>query len=174
MQRALLDTTPAVLLALDHLLRQSYVDSDRVELVGVSLGAFLAAIPGALDDRIRRVWLVHGAGNPAEVLTHRLRDHISNTWLRRTAGNLVAWLSCSRYLRPELWVGRIAPRPVIVVSSRHDESIPASSVAALHLSLGQPSEIVWMEGPHVEPNRRMIVRQIADLILERLAREEGR
>jgi hypothetical protein len=56
LRAGVLDTPPAVLLALDHLLARPEVNPGRVELVGVSLGAPFALVAGALDRRVRRVW----------------------------------------------------------------------------------------------------------------------
>jgi dienelactone hydrolase len=171
-QQAILDTPPAVFLALDYLLGQPYVDPERVELIGVSLGAFLASVPGVLDSRVRRVWLIHGAGKPAEVLAHRLKEHIPFTPARSLAGQILAFLGRSHHLEPERWVGRIAPRPVIVVNARNDEALTASSIESLHRAVRQPAEIIWTEGYHVLPGRREIVAQITELVLARLAPEE--
>ena len=115
-------------------------------LVGVSLGAFLVATPGALDERFRRVWLVQGAGEPADVFAHKFHQSGHSRWFGRLLANTMAALIYSHYLKPERWVGRIAPRPVIVINTRHDETFPASSVAALHKALKMPSEVIWAEG----------------------------
>ncbi|HET9005015.1 MAG TPA: hypothetical protein VFN39_13510, partial [Gemmatimonadaceae bacterium] len=48
---AFLDTPPAVMLALDYLMRMPDVDRSRVEAIGVSLGAPFVCIAGALDHR---------------------------------------------------------------------------------------------------------------------------
>jgi hypothetical protein len=49
---AFLDTPPALMLALDYLLRLRGVDTSRVEGIGVSLGAPFICIAGAID-RVR-------------------------------------------------------------------------------------------------------------------------
>lgn len=171
-QRALLDTPPAVLLALEYLLEQPSVDPDRVELVGVSFGAFLVGVPGAIDERFRRVWLVHGAGEPVAVLERVLEHEIPFAPVRGAAARLLAFLGLGHHLRPERWVGRIAPRPVVVVHSSEDRSYPRSSLESLHGALGASSEVVWLPGGHVEPRRKEIVRMIGDVVLSRL-REDG-
>ena len=168
-QQALLDTAPAVMLALDYLIKQPYVASSQIELVGVSLGAFFVSIPGALDQRIRRVWLVHGAGDPAAIFEYRLNEKIAYQPLRRFTAKLIAILSCSHYLKPERWVGQISPRPVIVVNTYNDAAFPHSSVAVLHQSLNEPFEIIWTKGGHVNPSRMDIVQQLASLVLKRIA-----
>lgn len=173
-QRAILDTPPAVLLTVDYLLKQPYVDPERIHLIGVSLGAFFVSVPAVLDPRIRRVWLIHGGGKPAEVLAHRLEGRIPLAPVRHAAGRILALMSYSRYLEPERWVGRIAPRPVILVNARDDDQLTASSIESLHRAVREPAEIVWTEGEHVLPTDRETVERITGLILERLARDDGR
>jgi hypothetical protein len=173
-QRALLDSAPAVMLAMDYLAQQPYVDNTRVELVGGSLGAFLVSVPGALDPRFRRVWLIHGAGDPRGVFAHVLKPYIAFGPLRELTAHLLAVITASHHLQPERWVGRIAPRPVIVVNARGDESLPAASVAALHQALPGNSEIIWTEGPHVRPGRKTVVEGLVALVAERVGAETER
>jgi len=174
MRRALVDTTPAVLLALDYLLEQEYVDPRHVDLVGVSLGAFLVSIPGALDPRIGRVWLVHGGGDPASVLQHQLRDRFAWLPMRRVTAELLAAVLCVHHLKPERWLGSISPRPVIIVNARDDEALPSASIAALHAAARDPVEIVWTEGQHVTPGRREIVDELTHMILLEVTGNEAR
>jgi hypothetical protein len=82
-QRGVLDTVPSVLLAADYLVSQPYVATDKLELVGVSLGAFFVAPAGALDTRFRRVWIVHGSGDPHAVIEYALRREIASAGVRR-------------------------------------------------------------------------------------------
>jgi dienelactone hydrolase len=159
------------MLAMDYLAQQPYVDATRVELVGGSLGAFLVSVPGALDPRFHRVWLIHGAGDPRGVFAHLLTPYIGFGPLRELTAQLLAAITASHHLRPEKWVGRIAPRPVIVVNARGDESLPAASVAALHQALPENSEIIWTEGPHVRPGRKTVVEGLVALVAERAGRE---
>ena len=76
-----------------------------------------------------------------------------------------------RFRGPEHWVGRIAPRSVIAVNATDDDSLPRSSIEALHRALGESSEVIWVPGGHVKPRRAETVQAIADLILTRLAME---
>ena len=167
-QQALMDTTPAVMLTLDYLLQRADVDPRRVELVGVSLGAFLAATPAALDARVTRLWLVQGAGDPARIFATYLEDDITSPWWRRRIARAAAFLANAHHLAPERWVGRVAPRPVIVINSRDDPSFPAAAVSVLHRALGEPSEIIWVPGTHVAPTRKEVLDRLSRLVLERI------
>jgi dienelactone hydrolase len=170
-QRAVLDTVPAILLATDYLLEQPYIDANRLELVGVSLGAFLVSPAGALDERIRRVWIVHGAGDPEAVIDYGLRDDVRNRHARRMTAALITVLAAGHYLAPEHWVGRISPRPVIAINARDDERLPRASVNALHKALRAPCEIIWVDGPHVQPNRPEAIELLGAQILQRVSGE---
>jgi pimeloyl-ACP methyl ester carboxylesterase len=163
-RQALLDTPPVVLLALDYLAQQNYVDAQRIELAGVSFGAFLAAIPGALDPRFKRVWLIHGSGDPPAVFDHLTTDKIKSKPLRWLLTRSFAILIQSRYLKPERWVGRISPRPVMLVHARNDPSFPAESIASLHRALHQPYKIIWLGEEHIGVRSRQLIQAITDLI----------
>ena len=169
MQQALLDITPAVLLTLDYLLTQADVDAKQVEVVGVSLGAFFVAIPGALDTRFTRVWFVQGAGDPQALFDDRLKKKIASPWQRDKVAWLIALLTNMHHLAPEHWVGRISPRPIIAINSRADVAFPPHSVSVLHAAFGEPCEIIWLEGEHVLPSRQDVVKQLSELVIYRIA-----
>ncbi len=172
-QQAIIDTTPAVLLALDYLIKQPYVNPEQVEIVGVSFGAFLAAVPGAMDERVKRVWLVQGAADPASVFEYYMSSDVMNKSLRRIAASLLEYVIAGHYLKPELWLGKISPRPVIVINTRHDVTFPKKSVATLHQALGQPNEVIWLKGLHVRPDRKGVVQQLSSIVLSRIAADYG-
>ena len=167
-QQTVADTVPAVLLALDYLLAQESVDKQHVELVGVSLGAFFVSIPAALDRRVTRTWLVHGAGEPEKVMEHKLKGRIKVAWLRK----LVAWASARliavETLRPENWLWRISPRKLVFINAKDDEAMPLTSVVAMHRSASQPYEVIWTEGQHITTGRTEIVQGLVNLIMHRV------
>jgi hypothetical protein len=167
-QRGILDTPPAVLLALDYLLGRPDLAPGRVELAGISFGAYLAAVPAALDRRIERLWLIHGSGDPAAVLEAGLRKRIPSPPLRAASAWLLATAAAAHHLSPELWVARVAPRPVVVVNATADSALPARAVATLHQALVPPYEILWTPGDHVHPKRPETIRAITDLLFQRI------
>lgn len=173
-QRAILDTTPALLLALDYLARQAYVDPGRMELVGVSLGAFFAGTAGALEKRFSRVWLVQGAADPPAVFEYRLRERIAFEPARVLVARILGFLTASEDLKPERWVGKISPRPVVVINSRGDSAYPPTSVVALHAALREPYELEWLSGEHVTPGRPRVLKQLNEQVVQRIAAEETR
>ena len=167
-RRALLDTPPALMLALDHLLARPDVDSAAVEMVGVSLGAPFACIAGALDTRFTRVWSVHGAGDPRTLLDHNLQRRIPFAPARSLVATLSYALIDGPHLAPERWVGRIAPRPFVMINAEEDERLPRATVERLYAHALAPKDITWMPGQHVLPRRAELVQRLVDMVLARV------
>lgn len=167
-RRAILDTPAAVMLCADYLSARPDVDPARMELVGVSLGAPFACVAGALDARFTRVWSIHGGGSPPRLLAAALRRELSSPLLCWLAGHLLAPLAHGIALAPERWVGRIAPRPFVMVNGRDDDSIPRACVEILHTAAGEPKELIWVQGGHIDKRKPEQIRELCALVLERM------
>jgi hypothetical protein len=164
---ALLDAPPCLRLTLDHLLPRPVVDAGQVEMLGVSLGAPLAVISGALDSRISRVWSIHGGGDLTAMLAFNLPEELQNPWFGPPASALGGLLLAQ--LRPERYVADIAPRPLVMVNSEDDERIPSSCVTSLFDAAREPKELLWVQGEHVGPRRQEILGELLRLVLPRIA-----
>jgi pimeloyl-ACP methyl ester carboxylesterase len=167
-QRGILDTPSAVLLALDYLLGREDLALRHVELVGVSFGAYLVAVPAALDPRVDRLWLVHGSGAPAEVIAYGLEGRLPLDALCDPLGRFLAAIAGAAHLTPERWVQRVPPRPLVVINAADDESLPATAVRRLHEALPAGTEVLWTPGDHVHPKRPEIMDRLSDMIRERV------
>ena len=166
-RRAMADTPAAALMAIDWLAARPWVDSSRMELLGVSLGSPFAGVIGALEPRIRRVWFIHGGADLHAWLGHNLQERIRSDAFRRPIAWLAYALAHGPSLESELWVPRIAPRPVVVIGAREDKRLPAELIERLHEAVPGPKELIWMEGGHVD-RRPEAVRQLLDLVRSRL------
>lgn len=166
-RQAILDTPPAAMLALDYLLRQPDVDPNQVEAVGVSLGAPFMVIASALDQRIARVWSVHGSAGSYAPLAHNMRQTIPFAPVRAIVAGLATMLISGPALAPEQWAPRIAPRPFVMINGRDDVQMPRALVERLYASAGEPKAIVWVPGGHVRA-RPGIVRPLVDTVLSRM------
>ncbi|MDA1080930.1 MAG: hypothetical protein O2973_04500 [Gemmatimonadetes bacterium] len=164
-RRAIWDTPPAVMLALDYLLTRPDVDPARVELVGASFGVPFAAVVGALDPRVKRVWLVQGGGDPYTLILAGLQSEIGFMPARKFGAALASTLASGPRFAPERWVSRIAPRPVMMVNTLDDERIPRSTAEALYAAAREPKTIVWLPGLHVQPNRPDVLGALVDAVL---------
>jgi hypothetical protein len=170
-QEGIFDTPAVALLALDYLLGpESGLAPGRVELAGISFGAYLAALPAALDDRVERLWLIHGGAAVPQVLDHGLRKRISSDLLRRQVANYLATVAGAQHLSSEHWVGRVSPRPLVLVHARADRDLPDVAIEALRGAASEPFEVLWTPGEHVHPKRPEVVKAITDLMFDRIVR----
>ncbi len=166
---AVRDTPPAVQLALDWLLTLPDVDPTRVELVGVSLGAPFVCIAGALDPRFGRVFALHGGGDVPAMLDAGLRRKIGFAPARWLVVRC-AWIAAGGdAMAPERWIGLIAPRPVVVGGAEDDERVPRACTELLFAAAGEPRELFWTSGGHIDTDRARIATDLVDRVLQRVS-----
>lgn len=166
---ALADTPPALMLAAEWAARQAWADAGRMELVGVSLGVPFAAVAGALESRFARVWLIQGGATLEDWLDHNLERRIASPGGRRFAAWAIHGLARGSRYEPERWVAKIAPRPVVVIGARQDRRLPVALVERLHAASGEPRELIWVDGDHVD-RQPEAVRELVALVLSRVGR----
>lgn len=172
-QRGIRDTPAAAMLATDYLLARPDLDPGRVELAGISFGAYLAAVPAVLDPRIERLWLIHGSADPAGVIEAGLRERIPLDIVRKGVAWLLATAASAHHLSPEHWVARVPPRPLIVVNAADDSALTERAVRQLHGALRSPSEVLWSPGDHVHPKRPATIDYITELLFRRISLRSG-
>ena len=171
-QRAFIDTPPALSLALSWLLEQPWVDPGRIELVGVSLGVPFAAAAGGVDERFSRVWLIHGGADNVSWVRHAGRKAIPNDTLRGIVARAALFLVYGRSLEASDWIPEIAPRPLIVIAAQNDDYVPPESQAPfIAAAEGDHVELIWTEGLHIQPKRTDELNQLLEIVLARVRAE---
>lgn len=151
-------------LAADYLTSRTDVDTTRLIIVATSFAVPFATQAAALDARFVNVGLIYGAGRMEDVLAANLT--LRPAFLRRPA----AWLAMRpfREFAPEQYVGRISPRPVIMVNGIDDEQMPRPAVEALYEAAREPKELIWMRTGHLMPNDSALIRALVDTAFARL------
>jgi hypothetical protein len=167
-RRAALRTAAGGLLAVDYLERDEALDPGRVLLLGASVGSIFATLQGALDERIPRVLIVHGGGDLPTLLRVSMRGSFPD-WLLPAAVRLARIPTDS--FDPVRYVGRIAPRELVVVAARQDRSFPAASVEAFYARAGEPKRLLWTDTGHVGNSKAEIVAVVAEQITAYLEAE---
>lgn len=165
-QEAVLDTPPALMLAMDWLATQPWMDPRRAELVGVSFGVPFAAVAGGLDRRFSRVWLIHGAADNLEWLQHAGRHRIRNYFLRTLTARAVLFLVHGNSFETVEWMNEIAPRPLVIIVARDDERVPESSLRGFIDAAERDNvRLIRTEGRHIEPGREYELGQLVDYVV---------
>jgi dienelactone hydrolase len=155
MRRAVLDTVPAGMMAVDYLIQRPDVDSDRLVLAGGSFGALFAPALGAADDRIDAVAIFFGAGDLEGLID-------ANLDLGWPLDPVAAWLGAVIVspLEPLKYVGRIAPRPVFMLNGTEDPAMPVACSRALHAAARKPKTVRWLPVGHVDVRSRAFHGQV--------------
>ncbi len=168
-QRAFLDAPPATSLALHWLLNQPWVDADRAEIAGVSLGVPFATVAGAVDTRFSRVWILHGGGDNATWVAHGARRQIENDVLRNIVARTTLFAVYGNSFDTKSWIPEIAPRPVIIVAARNDDFVPPESQESLiRAAESDTVELIWTEGRHIQPSRSDELQQLLDIVRQKI------
>ena len=168
-RRAFLDTVPGVSLLIDWLVEQPWVDPGRIIVVGGSLGVPFAASAAAIDQRITGAMLVHGAADNRLWLQAQIERRVETGWLHYPLAVVLHWLAYGPVHDTRKTVGRIAPRPLLIVGARDDERTPAGQTELLYQLAGEPKRLRWTEGLHIEPDRSEIIEELLAIADEEMA-----
>ncbi len=140
---------------LDYLATRPDIDSRRVGLAGVSLGAMIGTVTCGVEPRLKAAVLVSGGGNWGVIL-RTLSSRNATVGDRSTAAFKASdWAKLNARLAPVdplTFAPRIAPRPVLMLGGRKDTTIVPQSQQELFDALNQPKRIVWYpQYGHVPP-----------------------
>jgi dienelactone hydrolase len=124
--------------ALDLLAETPGVDAGRIGYVGFSLGGMLGAVFAAREPRLRATAIVI-AGSFAYARYWERGDTEEERARRRAAAEATD---------PVFFVGRIAPRPILMVNTTDDPVFPRAAVETLFAAAGEPKELRWHPGTH--------------------------
>lgn len=157
MRRAVLDTVPAGMLAVDYLLSRPDVDRDRLVLAGGSFGALFSPALGAADGRISAVAIFFGAGDLGALIDANLDLPFPIKPLAGWVGGLIV-----SPLEPLKYVGRISPRPVFMLNGTEDAAMPERCSRVLHEAARQPKTVRWLAVGHVDVRSTEFHRQVVE------------
>ena len=124
------------------------IDPDKVGIVGVSLGSFVAQMAAGADGRFDRCCFVLGGGSITDALFSGGKDTRKAAALLRERG----WTEERMRelllpLEPVAHAKGIAKAGVLMINCREDDVVPPASTRRYWEALGQP-EIVWYDGNH--------------------------
>lgn len=167
-RQAILDTTPAVLLILDWLADQPWVDKKGIIVVGASLGVPFAVRAAALDERITAVMLVHGAANNRLWAQKQVARQVDTEFMHYPLATILDWLVYGPMLDTGKHIATVSPRPVLIIGARDDERIPTGQTELLFDAARDPKRLRWTEGRHIQTNRNEIVEELLRIAYDEL------
>ena len=165
-RRAIIDTAPAAMTAVDYLMERDDVDPGRIIVIGGSLGAFFVPAHAAIDDRPAAAVMIYGAGDIQSLLA--ASNEIPRL-LARPAGWLGAVLVSP--VEPLKYVGDISPRPLLMISGTQDPRIPERCSRLLHDAAGEPKTVKWLDTGHVSIQEEEFHGMISDAMIDWLVEQ---
>ena len=166
-RRAVIDTAPAAMTAVDYLLERDDVDPGRIIVIGGSLGAFFIPAHAAIDNRPAAAVMIYGAGDIQSILS---ASHDMPRWIARPAGWLCAVLVSP--VEPLKYVGLISPRPLLMISGTQDPRIPEQCSRLLHEAANEPKSVKWIDAGHVSIQEDQFHRLISDAMISWLVEQQ--
>jgi fermentation-respiration switch protein FrsA (DUF1100 family) len=140
--------------ALDYVERR--VPAARVGVIGYSMGAAVAIMGAARRPEVRAVVADSSFATHAGVVAHSLR-HVTGApeavaaAIVGLADYFLLWRAGyrGRDVEPLREVSAIAPRPLLIIHSRDDATIPVEDAHRLYAAAGEPKELWIAQGaPH--------------------------
>ncbi|GAC1396455.1 MAG: alpha/beta hydrolase [Chloroflexota bacterium] len=147
----------------------SRVDGARIGLIGYSMGAAVAILTAAVDERIDAIVVDSPFFGIREVISHAYRRrnlpvfpmvYLADIWNQMRFGY--------RYsaVRPADVIARIAPRHILLIHGENDEVSPVEDAMRLFSMAGEPKEL-WIvpNTQHVGSyfaNRQQYVSRVSD------------
>jgi fermentation-respiration switch protein FrsA (DUF1100 family) len=136
--------------ALDYLLTRSDVDGGGIAAFGQSLGAAIGVVLAAERQEIAGLITDGGFTSYRRVASFRIRG---NPLLMCTAWWVPPVLMTNEY-DPIEYIGRVAPRPVLIIHGTADSIVPVDMARKLHAAAGEPKDLWIVDGAdHYDPLR---------------------
>lgn len=154
--------------AADYLEKRPECDG-HIAFAGVSLGGAIGTIFAAEDKRIEAVVLVVTPGNWRQAITSpespMLRGIINDPAALAEAMKTYAPLDPARF------VGKVAPRPVLIISGKSDQTVVFSNARKLQKAAREPKTIFDFDGGHnpaVGPDAERIGNELGSFLLHHM------
>src|SRR5437868_642442 len=153
--------------ALDYLETRSDIDSKRVTLMGISMGAIMGSVLAGVQTRSKCPSRMVGRADAG--LMSRLSQ--IEVWKKIRAENpKLDFDEIPRIMAPAdplNFVDKISPRPVLMINGTKDEIVPVPANKLLQATAKEPKKIVWLEAGHSLP-RAQTLPIILDWLKSRL------
>jgi dienelactone hydrolase len=122
--------------AIDFLAARADLDAERIGYVGISWGAITGVTFVGHEPRIKAMVSMVGGGNFLG---------LAGAFSEHPAGSDG---QSSVRIDPVHHVGRIAPRPLLLLNVTRDQLVPRPFAEALHRAAGEGARVEWLETDH--------------------------
>jgi fermentation-respiration switch protein FrsA (DUF1100 family) len=121
----------------------------QVGLLGFSMGAAVAIATAPLSQAVRAVIADSAFAELRTIVNKGLRNRHIPQCISLPLTTLILWIAGHRLgcqlsdSDPLRWVGRISPRPLLIIHGGQDRDVPVSEAHRLYEAAGEPKEL-WI------------------------------
>ena len=113
---------------------------------GLSLGGMIGTVLSGRDRRVRASVIM---STPPSWRALLRRTDLILPGIEKKPGLLRAALQMLSPLDPERWIGKIAPRPVMVMIGRRDQLVPPAAAREVEAAARDPKLVINYNGGHI-------------------------
>jgi len=134
--------------ALDYLAQRPDCIPGKLGLVGTSMGGFIGAALAGADERVQAPVLLFSGADWRLWFTTGHAGVVGIFYQYGNQATLDSVVAALDPLDPSKWIGRIAPRPVLMVHGDADDVVPPATGQALYDAALDPKTVLWYAGGH--------------------------
>jgi fermentation-respiration switch protein FrsA (DUF1100 family) len=127
------------------------------------MGGILGSIACGVDNRLQAPVLALAGGDFKRISANSSLSGVQKArsefpQMAEVAGRVLDGLD------PQRWVGRISPRPVLMINGDKDDVVPVEAGKILHEAAREPKEVFYYKGGHVPLGNEMarVILKITD------------
>lgn len=134
--------------AIDFIATRPEIDSNRIGYFGASFGGLIGVVFVGIDERVK-VPVIALAGGGLNLLfgTRAVSPAVDN------------FLSV---IEPLNFVDRIAPRPLLMINAKQDETVPPMATRWLYARAEEPKKIIWYDTDHHQVPQAQVFSEAVD------------
>lgn len=163
MTQSVLDVRRAV----DWVVTRPEFDRSKIGLAGTSLGAIVATLAYALDDRFARATFMLAGVDLAHIMWHSSRVVSQRDQLRSQGFTESRLRDALKEIEPLEYLPKRRQYVVFVVGARHDTVIPPVDTEKLIEAVGDP-KVLWLDTGHYGGAfvQRKLLRTVANFFID--------
>ncbi len=160
--------------ALDFLCSRREVDGEKLAVVGFSGGAVVSIYVAAKDKRVKAVALGACPAYTKETMKEFVKVIVESGRMGSLRGKTETYATKKVYedvlkLMPTKWIGKISPRPVLIVHGEKDELVNVDDAFRLYSKAKEPKKIVIIpDAQHKLRLNKKAVETFIDWLKEKL------
>jgi len=160
-----------------HIETKPYVNGEKIFLVGHSLGAWATIVTTAQDERVKGAVAISGGISNKPTWAEAMgNSHVKNLIEQKFLKGITFeeavedMVVRGSELASQDWIGKISPRPLLMVGAELDEAATPDSVKALYEYAEEPKKLVMInDADHVFTKKRAeLVNTVTDWLKEQV------